>query len=190
MQRAGYQGRLLAFVDGLDDPRTRYLTQLPKVECVVRPSAQGLLEDILRKAAVSRAAVHPARALPQLSSAVATASSATHPDARHLLRRQGGVRRRERLHPRRERHRQGADRAGIHYASPRRDRPLITLDCTTIPDGLMESHLFGTSRAPSPGGRSTAKGLRAGSHRDVVHRRAGRAEPALQAQAPARDPDA
>src|SRR4030095_3212060 len=30
----------------------------------------------------------------------------------------------------------------IHYASPRRDRPLITLDCTTIPEGLMESHLF------------------------------------------------
>jgi transcriptional regulator with GAF, ATPase, and Fis domain len=23
----------------------------------------------------------------------------------------------------------------IHYASPRRDRPLITLDCTTIPKG-------------------------------------------------------
>lgn len=31
----------------------------------------------------------------------------------------------------------------IHYASPRRDRPLITLDCTTIPDGLMESHVLG-----------------------------------------------
>jgi transcriptional regulator with PAS, ATPase and Fis domain len=31
----------------------------------------------------------------------------------------------------------------IHYASPRSDRPLITLDCTTIPEGLMESHLFG-----------------------------------------------
>src|SRR5262252_2487340 len=30
-----------------------------------------------------------------------------------------------------------------HYASPRRDRQLITLDCTTIPEGLMESHLFG-----------------------------------------------
>ena len=31
----------------------------------------------------------------------------------------------------------------IHYASRRRDRPLITLDCTTIPEGLVESHLFG-----------------------------------------------
>jgi two-component system response regulator HydG len=31
----------------------------------------------------------------------------------------------------------------IHYASTRCDRPLITLDCTTIPEGLMESHLFG-----------------------------------------------
>ena len=31
----------------------------------------------------------------------------------------------------------------IHYASPRCDRPLITLDCTTIPEGLMESHVLG-----------------------------------------------
>jgi transcriptional regulator with PAS, ATPase and Fis domain len=31
----------------------------------------------------------------------------------------------------------------IHYASARRDRPLITLDCTTIPEGLMESHVLG-----------------------------------------------
>jgi transcriptional regulator with PAS, ATPase and Fis domain len=31
----------------------------------------------------------------------------------------------------------------IHDASPRRDKPLITLDCTTIPEGLMESHLLG-----------------------------------------------
>jgi transcriptional regulator with GAF, ATPase, and Fis domain len=31
----------------------------------------------------------------------------------------------------------------VHNASPRRDRPLITMDCTTIPEGLMESHLLG-----------------------------------------------
>ena len=31
----------------------------------------------------------------------------------------------------------------IHYNSPRRDRPLITFDCTAVPDGLVESHLFG-----------------------------------------------
>ncbi|MCI0547617.1 MAG: sigma-54 dependent transcriptional regulator [Candidatus Rokubacteria bacterium] len=31
----------------------------------------------------------------------------------------------------------------IHENSPRRERPLITLDCTAVPEGLMESHLFG-----------------------------------------------
>ena len=31
----------------------------------------------------------------------------------------------------------------IHDVSRRRTRPLITLDCTTIPEGLMEAHLFG-----------------------------------------------
>jgi DNA-binding NtrC family response regulator len=39
----------------------------------------------------------------------------------------------------------------IHYASPRRDRPLITLDCTTIPEGLMESHLLGHVRGAFTG---------------------------------------
>jgi len=34
----------------------------------------------------------------------------------------------------------------IHAVSPRRDRPFITLDCTAIPEGLMESHLFGHVR--------------------------------------------
>jgi DNA-binding NtrC family response regulator len=31
----------------------------------------------------------------------------------------------------------------IHAVSNRRDRPFITLDCTTIPEGLMETQLFG-----------------------------------------------
>jgi DNA-binding NtrC family response regulator len=31
----------------------------------------------------------------------------------------------------------------IHHASPRREGPLVTLDCTTVAEGLMESHLFG-----------------------------------------------
>ena len=31
----------------------------------------------------------------------------------------------------------------IHYASPRKDRSLVTLDCTAISAGLMESEMFG-----------------------------------------------
>ena len=39
----------------------------------------------------------------------------------------------------------------IHYNSERRGRPLITLDCTAIPEGLMESHLFGHVRGSFTG---------------------------------------
>ncbi|HWT83637.1 MAG TPA: sigma-54 dependent transcriptional regulator [Candidatus Methylomirabilis sp.] len=34
----------------------------------------------------------------------------------------------------------------IHYASPRATHPLIVLDCAAIPDGLMESEMFGHVR--------------------------------------------
>ncbi len=47
----------------------------------------------------------------------------------------------------------------IHYASARRDRPLITLDCTTIPEGLMESQLFGHVRGAFTGAIATGEGV-------------------------------
>jgi len=52
----------------------------------------------------------------------------------------------------------------IHYASARRDRPLITLDCTTIPEGLMESHLFGHVRGAFTGATEHREGVFALAH--------------------------
>jgi transcriptional regulator with PAS, ATPase and Fis domain len=52
----------------------------------------------------------------------------------------------------------------IHYASPRRDRPLITLDCTTIPEGLMESHLFGHVKGAFTGAVAHRDGVFALAH--------------------------
>jgi transcriptional regulator with PAS, ATPase and Fis domain len=52
----------------------------------------------------------------------------------------------------------------IHYASPRRDRPLITLDCTAIPEGLMESHLFGHVRGAFTGATEHRDGVFALAH--------------------------
>jgi transcriptional regulator with PAS, ATPase and Fis domain len=52
----------------------------------------------------------------------------------------------------------------IHYASPRRDRPLITLDCTTIPEGLMESHLFGHVKGAFTGATEHRDGVFALAH--------------------------
>jgi DNA-binding NtrC family response regulator len=47
----------------------------------------------------------------------------------------------------------------IHYCGPRRARPLITLDCTAIPDGLMESQLFGHVRGAFTGAVGAQEGV-------------------------------
>ena len=47
----------------------------------------------------------------------------------------------------------------VHYNSPRRDRPLVTLDCTAIPEGLMESHLFGHVRGSFTGAVENRDGV-------------------------------
>jgi len=52
----------------------------------------------------------------------------------------------------------------IHEQSPRGDRPLVTLDCTAIPEGLMESHLFGHVRGSFTGAVEHRTGFFALAH--------------------------
>src|SRR5256886_4241579 len=52
----------------------------------------------------------------------------------------------------------------IHNRSPRRDRPLVTLDCHAVPDGLMESHLFGHVRGAFTGAVDRREGVFALAH--------------------------
>ena len=47
----------------------------------------------------------------------------------------------------------------VHFASPRRDGPLVTLDCVAIPEGLMESHLFGHVKGAFTGATETREGV-------------------------------
>jgi DNA-binding NtrC family response regulator len=47
----------------------------------------------------------------------------------------------------------------IHFRGRRRGKPLITLDCTAIPDGLMESQLFGHVRGAFTGAVSAQDGV-------------------------------
>jgi transcriptional regulator with GAF, ATPase, and Fis domain len=47
----------------------------------------------------------------------------------------------------------------IHYRSVRADRPLITLDCAAIPEGLMESHLFGHVKGAFTGAIENREGV-------------------------------
>jgi DNA-binding NtrC family response regulator len=47
----------------------------------------------------------------------------------------------------------------IHYNSPRRDRPFVTIDCGALPETLLESELFGHVRGSFTGAISNKKGL-------------------------------
>jgi DNA-binding NtrC family response regulator len=149
VQRCGYRGRILAFVGDPSDPSAKHLAHLRQVECIRRPPSPELLDEILREA-VLRSDVHPdapgsdmetidarpaafhgivgrSPKLRELFSRVAKVASV---DANVCICGESGT---------------GKEliARAIHHSSPRRDRPLITLDCTTIPDGLMESHLLG-----------------------------------------------
>jgi DNA-binding NtrC family response regulator len=47
----------------------------------------------------------------------------------------------------------------IHYNSPRRERPLVTVNCSAIPKGLLESELFGHVKGAFTGAIAHKRGL-------------------------------
>jgi transcriptional regulator with PAS, ATPase and Fis domain len=52
----------------------------------------------------------------------------------------------------------------LYENGPRRGRPFIAVDCTAIPDGLMESHLFGHVRGAFTGAVATVPGVFSRAH--------------------------
>src|SRR5436305_5563919 len=46
----------------------------------------------------------------------------------------------------------------IHFHSPRRDRPLVKINCTSIPENLMESELFGFEKGAFTGALNSKPG--------------------------------
>ncbi len=184
VERAGYRGRVLAFVDALDDTKFQYLTQLPQVDCVARPSSTALLEQVLKQAlrgartSAERSLPPPIRPAyhgiigesPQMADIFARIAKVAVGDVNVCIHGESGT---------------GKEliARAIHYASPRRDRPLITLDCTTIPEGLMESHLFGHVKGAFTGATEHREGVFALAHTGTLFiDELGELSPSLQAK--------
>ena len=47
----------------------------------------------------------------------------------------------------------------LHYSGPRSNKPFIPINCTAIPEGLLESELFGHVRGAFTGAHATKRGL-------------------------------
>ena len=56
----------------------------------------------------------------------------------------------------------------IHFNSPRRNRPLIALNCAAIPSSLIESELFGHERGAFTGAHARARGKFEIAHRGTL----------------------
>ena len=56
----------------------------------------------------------------------------------------------------------------VHFSGPRRDHPFVTLDCSTIAEGLIESHLFGHVKGAFTGAISSRQGVFAQGHTGTV----------------------
>jgi len=165
LRRAGFPGRVLALVEQAGDPRFRQMLALPRAKCVVRPRAPQDLDELLRKALAAEPtegdeaehedtpdAYHGiVGRSPRMLEIFACIEKVAAGDVTVCIYGESGTGKELIAH-------------AIHRASPRRDRPFVPLDCTAVPEGLMESHLFGHVKGAFTGALDTREGVFALAH--------------------------
>jgi DNA-binding NtrC family response regulator len=140
----------------------QHLKSLPGVECLERPASATALETLLKRVLSQfRAPVEPRESASrrrgeayggiigesrELREVLARIDKVAPGDANVCVVGESGT---------------GKEliARAIHQNSPRRDRPLVTLDCTAIPEGLMESQLFGHVRGSFTGAVENRDGV-------------------------------
>jgi two-component system NtrC family response regulator/two-component system response regulator HydG len=155
-----FQGPALVFYDDGSAPGIEHLAALDGVTCLPRPRAaaelEAALDEALGRARAARAGAEPGRGRltlpdivgrsPQIADVFTRVEKVAPGNANVLIMGESGT---------------GKEliARAIHENSPRRDRPLVTLDCTAVPEGLMESHLFGHLRGSFTGAVENRDGV-------------------------------
>jgi DNA-binding NtrC family response regulator len=160
LKSLGVPGPTLVLFDARSAHGLEHLLKIPGVECVERPAGPAAVEtalaQFLGRPGRGGHEAPPATAAPrwggivgqsrELGEVLAKIEKVAPGDANVCIVGESGT---------------GKEliARAIHYNSPRRDRPLVTLDCTAVPEGLMESHLFGHLRGSFTGAVENRDGV-------------------------------
>ncbi len=167
LRRTQFDGKTLVLVDTLADPDITYVTRRPRTECIVRPRTASVLDDLLERIVKETFWNEPRPGFP---------TPARSAEFHGIVSRSGAM---WDIFSRIEKVAAGDSNVcivgesgtgkeliarAIHQISARRDRPFVTLDCTAIPEGLVESHLFGHVRGAFTGAVEHREGVFALAH--------------------------
>jgi DNA-binding NtrC family response regulator len=165
LRRHPFDGRVVAIVDDSPSRDAAYLREVRGVTCVKRPGSAPLLDALLLRLAAeggvqrgNGGSAGPsskfhnivARSKPMLD-IFSRIEKVAAGDANVCIYGESGT---------------GKEliARAIHDASARRERPFVTLDCTAIPEGTVESQLFGHVKGSFTGAVDHHEGLFSVAH--------------------------